>query len=89
MGEILFNQTNNVTSLNNTTDSMGYPERTKDEENARKIMLFFGTPVLILGSIGNIMSFAILRNGDLNKLSTCFYMSVLAIIDTGKFKLYH
>ena len=42
-------------------------------------------PILfLLGNVGNITSFVILRTGELKKLSTCFYMSVLAVVDTGK-----
>ena len=40
--------------------------------------------IIIFGSIGNILSFLVLRRGELKKLSTCFYMTALAVADTGK-----
>ena len=49
-------------------------------------------PVLIVfGTIGNGLSFYIMRQGSLKKMSTCFYLSILAIADTSKclVSLYH
>ena len=41
-------------------------------------------PILIvLGTYGNAVSFYIMRRGSLKKVSTCFYMAILAIADTG------
>ena len=57
---------------------------TDDEKTARLIEMIVSPVILTFGSIGNIMSFVILRSGDLKKISTCFYMSVLAVIDTGR-----
>ena len=49
-----------------------------------------GMPILILsGTIGNILSLYIMRRGPLKNASTCFYMSVLAVIDSGKQFLFH
>ena len=43
-------------------------------------------PVLIIfGTIGNLLSFYIMRTGSLRNVSTCFYMSILALADTGKY----
>ena len=42
-------------------------------------------PVLIvIGTIGNGLSFYIIRQGSLRKMSTCFYLSILALADTSK-----
>ena len=42
-------------------------------------------PVLIVfGTIGNGLSFYIMRQGSLKKISTCFYLSLLALADTSK-----
>ena len=42
-------------------------------------------PVLIVfGTIGNGLSFYIMRQGSLKKMSTCFYLSILALADTCK-----
>ena len=43
------------------------------------------TPVLIVfGTIGNGLSSYIMRQGSLKKMSTCFYLSILALADTSK-----
>ena len=41
-------------------------------------------PILIVfGTIGNILIFLVMRRGSLKESSTCLYLSVLAIADTG------
>ena len=41
-------------------------------------------PILVLfGTIGNGLSFYIMRRTSLKSLSTCFYMAILALADTG------
>ena len=57
---------------------------TDEQETARIIFVVWNGIVLILGSIGNIISLIVPRSGELKKISTCFYMSVLAVVDTGK-----
>ena len=39
----------------------------------------------ILGGIGNILTIIVMQRGSLKDVSTCFYMSVLAVADTGKY----
>ena len=39
----------------------------------------------IIGGFGNILTFIVMRRGSLKEVSTCFYMSVLALADTGKY----
>ena len=39
----------------------------------------------ILGGFGNILSFIVMQRGSLREVSTCFYMSMLALADTGKY----
>ena len=57
----------------------------QEEYAARMISVVLGPFFLIFGSAGNILSLIILRSGEFKMLSTCFYMSVLAVLDTGKF----
>ena len=40
--------------------------------------------ILVLGTIGNTMSFFVMRRGSLKDVSTCFYMSILAVADMGE-----
>ena len=55
------------------------------EEELERILNIVIRPVLIVfGTIGNGLSFYIMRQGSLKKMSTCFYLSVLAVVDTSK-----
>ena len=40
---------------------------------------------IVFGTIGNILIFIVMRRGSLKDASTCLYMAVLAIADTGEF----
>ena len=42
-------------------------------------------PVLIVGgTVGNLLTFCVMRRGSMKKVSTCFYMAILALADTGR-----
>ena len=55
-----------------------------DKEIARIIHLIVRPTLVVFGTTGNILSFYIMRRSSLKHLSTCFYMSFLALADTGK-----
>ena len=38
----------------------------------------------VLGGFGNILTFIVMQRGSLQNVSSCFYMSMLALADTGK-----
>ena len=38
----------------------------------------------IFGGFGNMLTFIVMQRGSLKEVSTCFYMSILALADTGK-----
>ena len=78
-----------ILNLTDATESRGYYHSgagSQEEYAARMIFVVLGPVFLILGSAGNILSLAVLRSGEFKELSTCFYMSVLAVMDTGRFK---
>ena len=54
-----------------------------NEEIVRLIQVFGRPPIIILGTIGNILTFIAMQRGSLKRLSTCFYMAMLALADTG------
>ena len=65
----------NVTVVESST---GYPE-------LKRIIIITVYPFLIpLGMFGNILTFIVMRRGSMKEVSTCFYMSILALADTGK-----
>ena len=55
-----------------------------DVEIARLIHVIFRPILFIFGSAGNCLSFYIMRGTALKNVSSCFYMSILALADTGK-----
>ena len=40
--------------------------------------------IIISGTMGNILTFIVMQRGSLKDVSTCFYMSILALVDTGE-----
>ena len=79
--ETSYNFTNE--SFASTNHSSNYYS-TREEEIGRMIYIV-GTGILIpIGTLGNILSFSIMTRSSLNKLSTSFFMAMLALADTGK-----
>ena len=82
--------------LNNTSTNTEYPDNItipQDESNgttgweyttAEIILSVSYIIIIIFGSIGNILTFIIMRRGSMKDVSTCFYMSILALADTGE-----
>ena len=54
------------------------------KEIARLINIIVRPILVVFGTIGNGLSFFIMRRSSLKNLSTCFYMSILALTDTGE-----
>ena len=88
MADILY--TENPTTYGGVSNSTGY-ERTQQalsssefKEISRMLHLVIRPLLIIFGTIGNGLSFYIMRQGSLKKMSTCFYLSVLAVADTSK-----
>ena len=40
-------------------------------------------PIILLGTLGNVLAFIVMRRGEMRHVSTCFYMAILALADTG------
>ena len=54
------------------------------EELVRLLHIVIRRVLIVFGTIGNSLSFYIMRQGSLKKMSTCFYLSILALADTSK-----
>ena len=55
------------------------------ELNIERLLAVSVYPVIILlGTFWNVLTFIVMQRGSLKKVSTCFYMSILALADTGK-----
>ena len=40
--------------------------------------------IIVLGTIGNVLVFVVMGKGSMRDVSTCFYMRILALADTGR-----
>ena len=70
----------NVTETDDSTESTTWDNK----EIARIIHVIVRPTLVVFGTIGNTLSFYIMRRSSLKHLSTCFYMSILALADTGE-----
>ena len=59
-----------------------------DYEMGRLIILIFYPVIIIVGTIGNLLTFIVMQKGSLKHSSTCFYMAVLALSDTSKYHVF-
>ena len=75
-----FNSTLKATSL----VAIEEPFEWTNAEIARLIQVIVRPILIIIGTIGNFLSFYIMRRTSLKDVSSCFYMSVLALADTSK-----
>ena len=55
------------------------------EEIVRWIHVIVRPILIVIGTIGNCLSFYVMRRTSLKDVSSCFYMSVLALADTSKY----
>ena len=78
----------NVTQ--NIQSNVSVPEEYGDfEEIERWINICVRPVIVVLGTIGNMLAFFVMRRGSLKEVSTCFYMAILALTDTGKSSHYN
>ena len=68
---------------NNWTTETAQEDGYDNEEIVRKIQVIGRPPIIVLGTIGNILTFLTMQRGSLKNTSTCFYMAILALADTG------
>ena len=40
--------------------------------------------IVLLGTFWNVLTFLVMQKGSLKRVSTCFYVSILAVADTGQ-----
>ena len=79
---ISFENLSNETQLQETQDKPK-PDGNIYEQIAWYIQIIHRPIVIVLGTIGNLLSFYIMKKGSLKEVSTCFYMAILALADTS------
>ena len=57
----------------------------KEWEMAKIVILSTFPVILVIGTIGNVLTFIVMQRGSLKHSSTCFYMAMLAVADTCKY----
>ena len=51
----------------------------------KRLIYLVTLPIIIIGgTLGNILTFIVMQRGSLKDVSTCFYMAILALSDSGK-----
>ena len=74
-----------IDNVNATESEIQYTFAWSKEQQLANVLELVIRPFLIVfGTIGNGLSFYIMRQGSLKKMSTCFYLSILALADTSK-----
>ena len=67
-----------------TNDTLHVLTDSKDEEIIRILNLVIRPVLIVFGTIGNGLSFYIMRQDSMKNMSTCFYLSILALADISK-----
>ena len=86
MVDTMYSLVTENSTANGAVSNMTQQTRTlpKEEELARIFNLVIRPVLIVFGTIGNGLSFYIMRQGSLKKMSACFYLSILVIADTSK-----
>ena len=73
-------------SSNTITESAVVEETSQwtNAESARLVQIVVRPILLLVGTVGNGLTLYIMRRTSLKNVSSCFYMSLLALADTSK-----
>ena len=80
------NQLNSMNFSQTESDIEGTVEHDSGvnyQEIGRMMHVVLELMLIVFGTIGNLLTFYVMRRGSLKDVSTCFYMSILALADTG------
>ena len=56
-------------------------------QTVRMIQVIGRPPIILLGTVGNLLTFFAMQRGSLKNMSTLFYMAIFALADTGEFSV--
>ena len=70
-------------NLNSSTDTED-DWYDKESEMAKIVILSTFPVILVIGTIGNSLTFIVMQRGSFKHSSTCFYMAMLSVADTCK-----
>ena len=87
-----FRGTDSISNSTSTSDQNNSTNGTEDagsiDETARMVGVVSFPIIILFGTIGNLLTFVVMGRGSLKRSSTCFYMAILALADTGKYIFY-
>ena len=80
-----------IENTGNTTDDLfnhsmttSHNEVDYQQLEISRLLVIISFPIIIvIGTIGNLLTFIIMQRGSLKHSSTCFYMAMLAVADTS------
>ena len=78
----------NSSQANLSDNTSATTESTSSSDIGRLIRLATLPVNIIFGTVGNVLILFVMQRGSLKKTPICFYMSALAVADTGKDTLY-
>ena len=85
---VLFtNNISNVSELYGNITNVSISEEHVDNnllEISRLMHVYGRPPIIIFGTLGNILAFIVMRRGLMRHVSTCFYMAILALANIGQ-----
>ena len=73
---------------NNSDSDTTSSELTKERQMIRIVYIFVYLVILIVGSVGNSLTFIIMQRGSLKHSSTCFYMAMLSVADMCEYEIF-
>ena len=86
-----FRETDSINNSTSTSDQNNSTNGTDDtgliDETARTVALVSFPFIILFGTIGNVLTFVVMRKGSLKRSSSCFYRAILALADTGKYSI--
>ena len=59
-----------------------------DPEFVRMMQVIGRPPIIVLRTIGNLLTFFTMQRGLLKHVSTCFYMALVGLADIGEFSIF-
>ena len=85
----ILNDSNASANINTTSETNQIDGNEDGDREIARILFITTFPIILaLETIGNVLTFIVMQRGSLKHSSTCFYMAMLALADTCKYKIH-
>ena len=79
----------NWTSLTSANDRSTKSNDVDPHEDVVRVIQVIGNPPIVLfGTVANLLTFITMQRGSLKNMSTCFYMAILGLAETGALQFF-